>query len=220
VDVVLVAIAVARPRAGRRRRRRRRRRRWRRRWRRRRIWRRRWGWRRRQIWRRRWGRRGRRPMMWGVRRRNGARLRRRLRRDGYHRRDGTCSHLRLGLRWVRDGRPARRLRDRLRVDDASAGTRPKRDAEGARRRREKAGEQRAAGDSDREEDRRNHLLRPAHASASPTDNIPKGTIGRRDVSLDALGRPSSAVSSSIVWPLRFVVALVRSPGSIPPTTTG
>jgi len=53
------------------------------------------------------------------------------------------------------------------MNDDSAGTRSKRDSERARRPREEARDQRAAADSDRQEERRDHALCPLHAFPCP-----------------------------------------------------
>src|SRR5204862_4021685 len=67
--------------------------------------------------------------------------------------------------WV--SRLARHPLDWWRVNDDSAGTRTKRDAERACRPCEKARDQRAAGNSDRQEERRDRALRPLHAFPYP-----------------------------------------------------
>jgi hypothetical protein len=166
--VVRVAVAVARLRArgGRWRRWRWRRwrwRRWRGRWRRWRRWRRRGrrrrGWRRRRWrwWRRRrWRRRGRGR---GRRTRGGAR--RRL-CGGRPDVDGWGGSRPASRGWrARERRPTRRLRNCRRVNDDRARPRTKWGADSPGGRREKVGDQRAAGHGDSEEERRDHtLLRP------------------------------------------------------------
>jgi hypothetical protein len=158
--VVWVAIAVARPRA------RARGLRWRRgRWGRGRWWRRgrrrwrRWGRRR----RRRRGRRWRRWRRWrGRGRRTRGDARRRLCGgrpdvDGW----GGSRPASWGWHRARESRPASRLRDCRRVNDDRAWTWTKWGADSPCGRREKVGDQRAAGDGDSEEERRDQtLLRP------------------------------------------------------------
>jgi hypothetical protein len=171
VGVVLVAVPVAGPRAGRWRRRRRWGRRW---WRRRRRRRRLRGWRRRRRFRgrrrrrrlRRWRgrgrlRRGRRRRR--LRRRNGAGRGRRRCRDPLDRRDWRRRHSGRRLLCVRDIRSARRRSDYQRRNDDSALAQPKTAAGEASGRRDNAGDQREGRGRGHDEERHDHSLGPAHA---------------------------------------------------------
>lgn len=74
-----------------------------------------------------------------------------------------------------------------RLNDTAAGTRPERDSEGVDRRREQAGNQRAACDGDRKEEGCQYPLFPAHVFPPPADNVPGRIIGRKAGSLDIRG---------------------------------
>lgn len=208
VVVVSVAVAVARPRAGRR---------GRRRWRRCRR-------RRRRRWRRgRWHRRGRRRRgrrrrgrWWLVMRRSRGRSGARggLSRDPRNRR-GRGRSLRCGG-WChgRKNRPARSLRESRRVNDHPSQARNRRSAEdacrprAARRLREKAGDQPAAGDRDCEQERRDHALHP-HAFPFPTSlgiRLPVllPQLGSEVIStLPTRARPRQSLVRVVLRPSRF-----------------
>ena len=171
--VVSVAIAVSRPRVGRRSRRWWRRRWWRRRRRRRRLRRLRWR-RRRRLRRLRWrrwrGRRRRRRVMRRCGRWTTVRSRRRRgRRNPRDRRGRARTASRRGGRSVRPIRVAlgRGLRSHRRLNHDPVRPQTERNAKGPCRTREKARDQRAAGGSNREQERCDYPLRPFHPFPVP-----------------------------------------------------
>src|SRR5439155_23671284 len=80
----------------------------------------------------------------------------------------------------------------------SAGTRPERDPERGRRGREQPGDQGAAGDGDREQQRGDQALLPAHVPPLSCRQLLLGTIGRRGDWLEFEGVKLSSFKLKLV----------------------
>jgi diguanylate cyclase (GGDEF)-like protein len=88
--------------------------------------------------------------------------------------------------------------DRRRLNDASAGTRPERDAERGWRGREQPRNQRAAGDGDREQQRGDQALLSAHVPPLSRRQLLQGTIGKRGDWLEFQGAKLSSFKFKLV----------------------
>ena len=115
----------------------------------------------------------------------GARLRAHGDRD--HRSDRSRSHSRRRRDRVPGSRAVSLAGDRRRLNDASAGARPERDAERGWRRREQPRDQRAAGDGDREQQRGDQALLPAHVLPLSRRQLLQGLSAGGEIGLSSRG---------------------------------